>query len=40
MGIRLPGFFKNALVKLRDANDAPPEIGGDTKDENTLGDGN
>jgi len=40
MGIRLPGFFKNALVKLRDANDAPPEAGGDTEDENDAGDGN
>ncbi len=39
LGVALPGFLKSALVKLRDANDAPPEIGGDTEDENNTGDG-
>lgn len=41
MGVKLPGFLKNALVKLRDANDTPPEIGGgtDPKNENDEGDG-
>ena len=33
LGIKLPGFLKGALIKLRDVNDALPEIDGDTKDE-------
>lgn len=31
LGVALPGSLKNALVKLRDASDAPPEISGDVK---------
>jgi len=29
MGVKLPSFLKNALIKLRDQNDSPPELGGD-----------
>lgn len=40
MGVKLPGFLKNALVKLRDANDAPPDGSGtDTGIEKDEGDG-
>lgn len=28
MGVKLPAFLRNALIKLRDANDAPTEAGG------------
>jgi len=40
MGVKLPSFLKNALIKLRDQNDSPPELGGDEEqDKNKPGDG-
>jgi toxin secretion/phage lysis holin len=34
MGVKLPAFLKNALIKLRDENDLPPELGGGSDTEN------
>jgi toxin secretion/phage lysis holin len=40
LGVKLPAFLKNALIKLRDENDLPSELGGDEEqDTDDPGDG-
>lgn len=40
LGVKLPAFLKNALIKLRDENDSPSELGGDEEhDTDKPGDG-